>query len=800
MKQYPDTIGGLVGRATTKAMQGTWLLLSIAPSTIVAVAHAQGTADVPPSRPATAQIAPHDGQFQFNIAPQALAAGLARFGATTDVQLLYDATLTRGLTTQGVSGTYTLDQALRILLTGTGLSGEIGRSGAVTLQRMPRMAVESLPEVAVVGDWLGVPSAATVRTYSGSRSVVTEAQLLESGALNLEDAMRTVPSITVLDETGTGILPNIGVRGLNPLRSERVQVLQDGYPIAIGPYNNIGLSLFPITLQSVQTIDVVRGGAAVHYGPNNVGGVLNFITRPIPFDFAQTLREKVTVAGANGNVLTDTYYQMGGFVSDQLGLQMQVNALRGDGFRDHSDTEVNNVILDADYFPNDSQQLSVQWQYYEVAAQLPGALSPQAYGQDRGQSQRPYDRFAADMLRGTLTWTYTPDNDTEFAWRNFAHRADRTFFFGQDLSGAGHWADPASDATHVADSPRLFTVVGTEPRLTRRSGAHTFTVGARFIKEDVEFDVNRNEIATGARSVARDWSFTTEATAAYVSDTIRSLGNALAITPGIRYERIDMHYRNGVSGAIDTNNASELLPGITVGYAATEHWFVFANTQRSLVPVQTAQVTREGDVANETAWNYELGARVQITPELLSSATLFRIEYEDQIQFNRDTSRFENLGETQHQGVEVQTDWQVSEHADVRFGYTYLDTEQLSGDNLSNDLPNAPRHHLSISGDYRRQQWNFSFTGLYVSDSFSDAANTVQETSNGSAGKLPAYALVNARIGRNIALSEGNALTVSLAVNNLLDEDYYFRGVDVSPVGRLPAPGRAFTLSVQLDF
>ena len=56
------------------------------------------------------------------------------------------------------------------------------------------------------------------------------------------------------DETGTGVLPNISVRGLKASRSGHAQFLMDG----------------------------VRGGAAVQYGPNNVSGVINLVTKPIP--------------------------------------------------------------------------------------------------------------------------------------------------------------------------------------------------------------------------------------------------------------------------------------------------------------------------------------------------------------------------------------------------------------------------------------------------------------------------------------------------------------------------------------
>jgi len=671
--------------------------------------------------------------------------------------------------------------------------------GIAAAQESGQQPVE-LGVLEVVGDWIGESTNESARTYTGARTVIEQEELHQRGALNLEDAMRSTPGVQVLDETGTGVLPNIGVRGLNPLRSERVQLLVDGYPIALGPYSNVGVSLFPVTMASINAVDIVRGGAAVHYGPNNVGGVLNFETRPIPYELQQTVRQQLTIAEETGNVFSDTYYRAGGYVTDKLALQLQANVQRGDGFRDHSDTDVDNVILDGRYFINDEHEVAAQLQYYDVRAELPGALSPDAYRDDRTQSQRPFDEFDADIVRGTLEWVYTPSDDVKFEWRNFAHDADRTFDFGQNFSSGGHWADPAIPSTLVADSPRPFKVYGTEPRLTLRQGNHTVTVGARYVTEDVQFLVNREELATGTTTNIRDWSLDTEAVAVYVSDTMSFMYDRLTVTPGVRYENVKMDFTDNIADADQDNHAEELLPGLTVGYQATDEVFLFANGQRSLVPVQIAQVSREGEVANETAWNYELGGRVQLRPDLLTSATLFRIDYKDQIQFDRTTSRFENLGETRHQGLELDNQWQATDNLSFRLGYTFRDTEQRSGDDKGNELPNAPRHHVTVGAAYDYQQWNASLVGNYVSESFSDAANTEDETDNGSAGELPDYVLLNAHIGRDFNIGQSRNLNLALSVNNLLDEDYYFRGVDVSPVGRVPAPGRAYLVSAQLDF
>jgi len=648
-------------------------------------------------------------------------------------------------------------------------------------------------------DWLGEANEENVKTYTGSRDVVTYEELHERGALNLEDALRSTNSVQVLDETGTGILPNIGVRGLNPLRSERLQMLVDGYPISIGPYTNVGVSLFPVTLPSIEKIDIVRGGAAVHYGPNNVGGVLNLITKPISRDFEQTIRERMTVADKTGNVYYDSYYRASGFVTDDLGLQLQVNLQDGDGFRDHSETDVQNIILNAQYFVNDKNELDMQLQYYNVNADLAGALSPSAYKSDRTQSQRPYDAYDADMLRGTMTWTYTPNDDVEFQWRNFAHKADRTFDFSQGAGPSSTSFDPSLNAATVSSSPRVFNVYGTEPRITVRQGNHVFKAGARFVKEQVSFDVNRLTLATNSYSAVRNWHFDTEAVALYVSDSIELLDKKLIVTPGVRYENVSTDFEDQITNAVGKNDTDKFLPGLTVGLQATDAIFLFANAQRSLVPVQTAQVTREGDVANELAWNYEVGTRVAVTPDVSVSGTLFKIDYKDQIQFNNATNTFQNLGETRHEGIELTADWQATTHLALGAGYTYLETEQLTGNNEGNELPNAPQHNINAHIDYRVGFWKASLTGLHVSESYSDAANTKIETSNGSAGQLPAYTLVNTRLSRDFNVSS-NKLEIALAINNLLDEEYYFRGVDVSPIGRLSAPGRSFILEGSLDF
>lgn len=696
-----------------------------------------------------------------------------------------------------------LDKALELLFKNTGLKAVIKNDVIVIIKEKSQKKSSSdsnnLGEVEIQGDWLGETSAKNVKVYSGARTVIDSKYLQNVAAKNIEDALRTVPGVQIQDETGTGVLPNISLRGLKPGRSAHLNALVNGVPAAIAPYSHSSFSLFPITMETLETIDVVRGGAAVHYGPNNVGGVVNFITKPISNEHTSTLKGTVHIA-ENGNILTDTYVRTGGFINDELGLQFQYNGIKGESFRDHSDTDVKNLIVDSEYYPSDDSEIKANLQYYKADADLPGALLPDAYEKDRSSSQRPYDKFEGETKRGSVTYKLNPSDNTEFHWMNFAQESKRKFDWGWNTTGSG-FTPTTENSTRSAD--RKITVLGTEPRWTFEKSNHKVTFGARYIKEDVDYLLNQTKFNDGITADLRDWKIKTNALAAYVSDTISFMDGDLKVTPGLRYENVETDFGDNKSSDPSDDkkkSMSSFLPGLSIGYQASNEVFLFTNAQRSLRAPQVAQVRKEGDLAVELAWNYEAGIRFEPNDNFSVNSTLYRIDYKDQIEYVSSTQSFNNLGKTRHQGIETQFILKPSDRTLFTLGYTFLDTEQLTGSNKGNDLPWVASHQLSLSSDYKVGDNKFNLTGIYLSKTFSDSANTIEESSNGQVGENPAYMVWNAKYSTKVPVSNNLKANISLGINNLFDEDYYFRGVDVSPVGRVSGQGRSFIISGQIDF
>ncbi|QKJ87623.1 TonB-dependent receptor [Paramixta manurensis] len=661
----------------------------------------------------------------------------------------------------------------------------------------------------VSGNILGDSRAEEVKTWAGSRTVISNDQLEKGGNRTLDDALQRVPGVKIQDETGTGVLPQIAVRGLYDSRSGRAQILEDGIPLVLAPYGQEGMSLFPVTFATIDRIDVVRGGAAVQYGPNNVGGVINLISKPIPLKWESEISERATFYGKGRN-LWDTYLRTGGMLNDDFGLQVEANQVKGNSFRENSASKVQNFRIRGLWNINEDTTLNLSYQYYDAHADLAGALSAADYRHDRRQSTRPFDDYDGHTKRYSAVYNQQLGSlgfidSAEFNWMFFGHQSDRDFHVGMSSVPGQTW-NPALPADIVQNSPRNFKVWGTEPRLSMDINGdkvnQQWIIGGRFVSEKIDYQVRQQTLATSATAVTRDWRFDDKAWAGYVSNAVKLLDDTLTITPGMRFEHVGEDYTDRKTGQSTSAPDDQWLPGLTVGYQLTPEWFLYADMQKSLRPAQVTQIVKGGDVSSELAWNYESGVRYTPTKNVSLHAGLYRIDYKDQISYDSVTDSYLNIGRTRHQGVELEGFWspEAVEGLKLHAGYAYLQAEQRNGPNAGKNVPYASRNQITMDGSYDWRGTTFALSGYYFSKSWSDAANTEHEDSTGAVGPMPAYWVWNAQVSRDLYKSGSTVLNGYLGINNLFNRDYWFRGIDTSPWGRQPAPGRSVTAGVSLKF
>ena len=107
---------------------------------------------------------------------------------------------------------------------------------------------------------------------------------------NIDQVLKTIPGVYSRDENGYGIFPNISLRGVDPGRSQKITIMEDGVLAQPAPYTDFSAYFNPTT-GNKSGIEVLMGSSQVLYGPRTTGGVLNYLTTPIPTKRKNHLKE-----------------------------------------------------------------------------------------------------------------------------------------------------------------------------------------------------------------------------------------------------------------------------------------------------------------------------------------------------------------------------------------------------------------------------------------------------------------------------------------------------------------------------
>lgn len=508
-----------------------------------------------------------------------------------------------------------------------------GKAGAQEAEEPPAY------EIVVTGEE-GVPRAA------GSAYVLDEEDLERFGYDDVHQVLASVPGVYVRGEDGFGLRPNIGMRGANSDRSEKIALLEDGIPLAPAPYAAPAAYYFPLVTRMVG-VEVFKGPAALEHGPQTIGGAVNLLTRPVPRSPAGA------VDLSAGHYETLEAHAWGGLGTERVGVLLEAMHLSSGGFKE----------LDGGG-PTGFQRQDLLFK--ARAASAPGDVRGSVelkigYGRERSHEtylglsyadweRTPYRRYAAsqdDLMRWDRTqaelfgdFAVGRTRVDAAAWTHGFSRVWSKlngFAGGPDLrdllvEGGGGPSDGLLDILRgeqdsaTADQELL---IGTNDRRYRSSGAQSvlrttigrgkvedrLTIGVRVLRDDVRrvhtedpFDMLAGELVpTGASTeTTLDSATRAEALAAWIHDDL-DLGR-FQVLPGARVEWIRTSAGTTDTGPTDPQTQVAVLPGIGLFGEASPWLDLFAGVHRGFSPVGPGQAA---DVRPETALNYEAGVRAR---------------------------------------------------------------------------------------------------------------------------------------------------------------------------------------------
>ena len=658
------------------------------------------------------------------------------------------------------------------------------------------------PVITVIGDRIRLDS------IPGSAEVLSGEVLTESRVFTVNEAMRKVPGIFARDEEGLGLRPNLGVRGLNPTRSSKVLLLEDGIPIAYAPYGD-NASYYHPPVERFERIEILKGSGQIAYGPHTVGAVINYITPAVPDQLDGRL-----VASLGNKNFGEVHGQVGARFGD-TGFIAHGTYKETDGARENMHFEVGDVNLKVVHEFTERQAVTFRASYYDESSQVTySGLTLAEWEDDPFQNPFKYDQMDAQRFGTSATHrselspavTFTTNAYYTYFNRDWWRQSSNSTQRPNDRS------DPACGGMAnlyqtCGNEGRLrqFWTAGLEPRVSVEHGLfgvdNVAEAGMRYHVED-QYRIQANgdlpnsrEPGTGRNAgMKEDSDRSVEALSAFAQNQF-DFGR-WTVTPGVRFEHIEYERVDNLLGTSGKSSIDQVVPGIGATVEVLPETVVFAGVHRGFGPPGVADiVTASGgsvDLDAELSWNYELGLRAVPGDGLSYEATLFRMDFENQIVpasvAGGSGATLTSAGETLQQGLELAgqidstavVEWPVEVFA--RVAYTWVADAEYVGERYSsvsgfgsvrvtgNRLPYAPEHLFAGTLGVRTGfGLEVALASVYTSAAFTDDLNTVDVVANGQRGEIPGYTVWNLTANYAPPLCH---CTVFATAKNLTDELY----------------------------
>jgi Fe(3+) dicitrate transport protein len=644
----------------------------------------------------------------------------------------------------------------------------------------------------------------------GSVEIINRDTLESSRVFTSTEALRKAAGVNVRDEEGFGLRPNIGIRGLNPTRSTKVLLLEDGIPLTYAPYGD-NASYYHPPIDRFETVEVLKGSGQILYGPQTVGGVVNFITRNPPLKPSGTL----TLVGGNRDYFNG-HLGYGGTWGG-TGLLFDYTRKQGEGARENLRSGLNDFNFKSVSTVGTRQALTLKFNYYGEDSNVTysGLTEAEFRANPRGNVFRN-DFFYGDRFGASATHAFVFDQDVVLTtnvygsffkrhwWRQSSNSNERPNRL-RTLPGG----DP--DCTGMAD---LDTTCGIQGRLRQY---HFFGVEPRLhvshrlfgVRGEADFGFRAHFETQHRRQENGDSPTSRSGLLVEHNERLNQAYSGFAqnrfvfgdwtVTPGVRVEHVEYQrtnlLANGGAGVSGRTELTQAVPGLGVSYSPSPKLTVFAGAHRGFAPPRTEDVINNNtggvvELEPELSWNYELGVRSAPLDGVRLEATAFRMDYQNQIVpaslAGGVGAALTNGGETLHQGFELTGRLDTgallkSRHNFyARAAYTFLPVAEFRGLRRSSvdsatvitgrRLPYAPENLLTATLGYSHPRGLDTLVeAVHVGPQFGDDLNTVEPTANGQRGLIPGHTVWNATANYKV---ERLRTTFFVTVKNVFDRLY----------------------------
>jgi len=759
----------------------------------------------------------------LDLPAQPLDQAVTKLARQAGLAIGGDAALLRGKPAPALKGEFTLRDALRRLLSGTGIVARFTNDRTVTLvraedgERLAPISVEAQAETAYgpVEGYRATRSATASRTDTPIREIPASVQVIprdvieEQSAQGLEDVYKNISGVV---ESGNTLNAQSEVRPV--IRGFESEILLRNGMRA----TNVGA----VDLANVERVEVLKGPSSILFGAIEPGGVLNYITKKPLTESAHTVSQQVgsydhlrtTVDSAGSIGEGDTWlYRINGAYTNS------------DSFRDDVERESTTVAPSFAYQPSTRTELLFDFSFSREESTFDSGIPFGAdneplvsedtfFGDPELDGQTLEDTFFSYQLRHRINHVFTLRNQLQF------HRVDVE---NETIRNRGVSGAPGSEMLgrrfQSLDSTEDEIQLVTDVIADFRTGGveHAVLAGIDLVVQEQDSDRFRQNLAPVPISNDPPTDFTppgnqprenrqfdNEWVAVYVQDQLTLLNDRLHILVGGRYD--DFHSEFEEDGVDSPEvDESEFTGRAGALFDLTDWAAPFVSISQSFNPQGSFAVDAGNNILPpEEGEQFEAGFKFNLAKDrVVATLAVFQIDKDNVAVFDLptflDTGEVTFTGTDQRsEGIELDVTGQINDRLSVIANYAHIDTEvlenpadpEMEGEELGNVAEDSARVWLAY--DFGAKS---GLSGLGIGGGLryeSERKAQFDDT------KLDSFTIFDAGLWYRRPIGGGRLLRVQVNIENLTDEEFFPRASDQSIVH--PGEPRSLTASVTLEF
>lgn len=654
-----------------------------------------------PATAMAADAAPAPARKSYDIPAGALETVLTRFGREAGILLSFPADLAAGLRSQGLSGAYSVQEALPLLLQGTGLTAVAQPGGGWTLAKRaephaaaPGAAGETrLPLVKVQAGAEHETATGPVTGYAAKRSATatkTDTPLLEtpqSVSLVGADQIADQKAISVADALAytPGVLRDPGYSNSYDVFYSRGFRMHDGNGGVYRDGLKLGSSGWATGQQEpygFERLELLKGAASLLYGASSPGGVLNVVTKQPQRD---PVNEVIAEAGNNRHlqVAADVGKAWSGDLAGRAVLLLR----DADTSIDHVPNNARYIAPSLRWTPNADTSLTLLAHHserrtaYIWGVPAEGSLVAGADGRlprARFVGEPGYDR--QDTRQTSVGWLLTQRLGEHtrlqhgLRWIDTSNHVRFSGLRGQDAADPRVWSRVAWDELETTQGVSADTNIQAEldagavkHKLLAGFDVVNHHIGSRWMRAPLGpinlFDPQYGA-SPGSFLLASDDTEHQRRIGAYLQDQIKY--GPLTTLAGIRRDEA-----RSMLGGADTEKTRATTGRLGVVYEVASGLAPFASWSQSFEP--QSGTDNDGKRYRPTRGEQvELGLRWQRGP-LVTSAAVYQLEQTNVQSRRAGLEKPVQTGEVRSRGLELEAKGEVARDIHLVASYAYTD-------------------------------------------------------------------------------------------------------------------------------